>query len=57
AEQTPEEIVCDLFEDDHVRTLMLYMACHWGLEYDQAGVSYMVPIYLNRMANYRLTAG
>ncbi len=57
AEQTPEEIVCELFEDDQVRTLMLYMACHWGLEYDQAGVSYMVPIYLNRMANYRLTAG
>jgi phytoene dehydrogenase-like protein len=57
AEQTPEEIVCDLFEDDHVRTLMLYMACHWGLEFDQGGVSYMVPIYLNRMSNYRLTAG
>jgi phytoene dehydrogenase-like protein len=57
AERSPQEIVCDLFEDDHVRTLMLYMACHWGLEYDQAGVSYMVPIYLNRMANYRLTAG
>jgi phytoene dehydrogenase-like protein len=49
AEQTPEEIVCERFEDEHVRTLMLYMACHWGLEYDQSGVSYMVPIYLNRM--------
>jgi phytoene dehydrogenase-like protein len=36
---------------------MLYMACHWGLDYSQSGVSYMVPIYLNRMANYRLTAG
>ena len=57
AEKTPEEIVYDLFEDDHVRTLMLYMACHWGLEYDQPGVSYMVPIYLDRMASYRLTAG
>jgi phytoene dehydrogenase-like protein len=57
AEKSPQEIVCDLFEDDQVRTLMLYMACHWGLEYDQAGVSYMVPVYLNRMANYRLTAG
>jgi len=44
-------------EQEHVRTLMLYMACHWGLEYDQTGVSYMVPIYLNRMVNYRLTAG
>jgi len=57
AEKTPEEIVSDLFEDDHVRTLMLYMACHWGLEYDQPGVSYMVPIYLDRMSNHRITAG
>ncbi len=55
--KTPQEIVCDLYENDHVRTLMLYMACHWGLDYDQAGASYMVPIYLNRMVNYRLTAG
>jgi phytoene dehydrogenase-like protein len=57
AERTPEEIVCELFEDEHVRTLMLYMACHWGLDYSQSGVSYMVPIYLSRMAHYRLTAG
>ena len=57
SEKTPKEIVCDLYENDHVRTLMLYMACHWGLDYDQSGVSYMVPIYLNRMVNYRLTAG
>jgi len=28
-----------------------------GLDYAQSGVSYMVPIYLNRMAQYRLTAG
>ncbi len=34
AEKTPQDIVCDLFENDQVRTLMLYMACHWGLEYD-----------------------
>ena len=57
AEKTPEEIVCALFENDHVRMLMLYMACHWGLDYSQSGVSYMVPIYLNRMTRYRLTAG
>jgi phytoene dehydrogenase-like protein len=57
AEKTPEEIVSEFFEDEHVRTLMLYMACHWGLDYDQSGVSYMVPIYLNRMVNHRLTAG
>ena len=57
AELTPKEIVCDLFENAHVRTLMLYMACHWGLDYSQSGVSYMVPIYLNRMSHYQLTAG
>ncbi len=56
-EKTPEEIVCEMFENEHVRTLMLYMACHWGLDYAQSGVSYMVPIYLNRMAHYHLTAG
>jgi len=56
-DQTPEEIVCGLFDDEHVRTLMLYMACHWGLDYAQSGVSYMVPIYLSRMSHYRLTAG
>jgi phytoene dehydrogenase-like protein len=56
-EKTPEEIVCECFENEQVRTLMLYMACHWGLDYSQSGVSYMVPVYLNRMTNYRLTAG
>jgi phytoene dehydrogenase-like protein len=56
-EKTPEEIVCEMFENEHVRTLMLYMACHWGLDYAQSGVSYMVPIYLNRMSHYHLTAG
>jgi len=57
AEKTPEEMVCERFEDEHVRTLMLYMACHWGLDYNQSGVSYMVPIYLDRMVNHRLVAG
>jgi phytoene dehydrogenase-like protein len=56
-EKTPEEIVCDLYENDIVRTAMLYMGTHWGLDYDQSGVSYMVPIYLNRMVNYRITCG
>jgi len=57
SEKTPEEIVCELYENDHVRTLMLFHACHWGLDYSQSGVSYMALIYLNRMVNYRLTAG
>jgi len=57
SEQTPEEIVNELFENDIVRTLMLYVACHWGLEYDVSGVSYLVPLLLDRATNYRLVAG
>jgi phytoene dehydrogenase-like protein len=57
SEQTPEEIVNELFENDIVRTLMLYIACHWGLEYNTSGVGYMVPLLLNRATNYRLLKG
>ena len=57
SEQTPEEIVNDLFEHDIVRTLMLYVTCHWGLEYDVSGVSYLVPLLLDRATNYRLVVG
>jgi len=57
AEKTPEEVVCELYENDHVRTLMLYTCCHWGLDYNQSGVSYLIPLYLNRMVNYQLVAG
>jgi len=56
-EQTPEEIVNELFENDVVRTLMLYIACHWGLPYDASGASYMVPLLINRATNYRLLKG
>ncbi|MFQ5665427.1 MAG: phytoene desaturase family protein [Candidatus Binatia bacterium] len=57
AEKTPEDIIYERFENEHVRTLLLYLACHWGLDYSQAGVSYMMPVYLNRMTNCCLTAG
>jgi phytoene dehydrogenase-like protein len=56
-EETPEEIVNELFENDVVRTLMLYVACHWGLPYDASGASYMVPLLINRATNYRLIKG
>ena len=57
AEMTPQEIVCGMYENDVVRTALLYMGTHWGLDYAQSGVSYMVPIYLNRMVTYQLTRG
>ena len=57
SEKTPEEVVKDLFENDLVRTLMLYICCHWSLDYDQSGVGYLIPLYLNRATHYRLVAG
>jgi len=57
SEKTPDEVVCELYENDQVRTLMLYMCCHWGLDYSQSGVGYLIPLYLNRHVNYRLSAG
>ncbi len=57
SEKTPDEFIQDTFENDHVRTLMLYTCCHWGLDYSQSGVGYLIPLYFNRMSNYRLTAG
>jgi len=56
-EKSPEEQISDLFEDEHVKTMMLYLACMWGLEYDVTGIGYLVPLYLNRASNYRLCVG
>ena len=57
SEKTPEEAVKERFENDHVRTLMLYICCHWGLDYNQSGVGYLIPLYLDRATAYRLVAG
>jgi phytoene dehydrogenase-like protein len=56
-EKTPKEIVFNLFENDRVRTLFLYAACMWGLDYNLEGVSYLVPLLINRASQYRLTIG
>jgi phytoene dehydrogenase-like protein len=56
-EHTPKEIVEGLFEHDKVRTLFLYIACMWGLDYDLEGLGYLVPLYINRATNYRLCVG
>ena len=56
-EKSPREMITDIFENEHVRTMMLYISCMWGLEPEGHGVSYLVPLYINRSANYRLIAG
>ena len=55
--KSPQEVVDELYENEKVKTLMLYLACHWGLEYDGAGVGYLIPLLLNRAVNARLCMG
>ncbi len=57
SEKTPQDIVYGLFENEQVRTMMLYIACHWGLEHDVSGVGYLACLYLQRATNYRLAVG
>jgi len=56
-EKTPQAIVNELFENDRVRCLFLYLSCMWGLHHDLEGVSYLVPLLINRAVNYRLVVG
>jgi len=57
SEKPAIEIVEQYFENEHIKALMLYLACHWGVEYDQGGLGYLVLLYLNRAGNYRLVRG
>ncbi len=57
AEKNPREIVDELFENEHVKALMTYAICYWGLEYEQSGLGYLALLLLNRTTNYRLCAG
>ncbi|MEM2058870.1 MAG: NAD(P)/FAD-dependent oxidoreductase [Thermoproteota archaeon] len=54
---TPKEIVDAWFEHDKVRTLFLYLATMWGLEYDVEGLGYLVPLMINRGWHFRLCEG
>ncbi len=56
-EKTPKDIIDGYFENDKVRCLFLYAACMWGLHHDLEGVSYLVPLLINRAVNYRLVVG
>ena len=57
AEETPKDIVYGLFKNEHVRGMMLQLCCLWGLDPEQSGVGYLIPLYINRATNYRLVAG
>ncbi len=57
AEKPPKEIIEDLFRNEHVRAMMLHISCLWGLDPEQSGAGYLVPLYLNRATNYRICVG
>ena len=50
-ERSPLEILSELFENDRVRTLMLYVSCMWGLDPRESGVGYFVPLLFDRGMN------
>ncbi len=50
-ERSPLDIITDTFEDDRVRTLMLYVSCMWGLDPRETGIGMFVPLYLDRAMN------
>ncbi len=57
SEKSPSQIVDEFFQNEHVKALMLYATTHWGIAPDQPGLGYLVLLYLNRAANYRLVKG
>lgn len=54
---TPKQIVEEMFENDKVRTLFLYCATMWGLDYDLEGLGYLVPLMINRAWHFRFCEG
>ena len=54
SEKSPLTVVTELFENDRVRALMLYLATRWGLDYETQAMGYLIPIMLNRPVNTRL---
>ena len=56
-DKTPRELIEEWFKDEHVRALILNAVCFWGLDPEQSGLGYLVPLYFNRSTNYRICLG
>ena len=50
-EATPLEIITGTFEHEKIQTLMLYASCMWGLDPNESGLGFMVPLLLDRAVN------
>jgi len=51
SEQSPLEIITNSFENDRVRAMLLYTTCMWGLDPNESGVGFFVPLLLDRGMN------
>jgi len=56
SEKSPIQVVNEVFENERVKALMLYLLCMWGLDPNQTGVGYLIPLYFNRSVNFRLVS-
>jgi phytoene dehydrogenase-like protein len=50
-EQAPLDIIYNNFQDDRLRTLLLYTSCMWGLDPRETGLGMFVPLMLERGCN------
>jgi phytoene dehydrogenase-like protein len=57
-EKTPVEIIEECgFENEYLKTALLYLACMWGIDPELTGVGFMVPLIVNRMLNAAIVKG
>ena len=56
-EETPKDLIETWFENERIRALMLDAVCFWGLDPEQSGLGYLVPLYFNRSYNNRIVKG
>jgi phytoene dehydrogenase-like protein len=56
-ERSPLEIINNVFENDRVRAMMLYVSCMWGLDPRETGIGFFVPLLLDRGMNKCLCYG
>lgn len=47
-EKSPVQIITETFENDKIRTLLLYTSCMWGLDPHETGLGFMVPVLIDR---------
>ena len=57
SDMKPLEIIDRYFSDKKVRTLMLYMIGMWGVDPEEDGMGFMVPLLINRGVNKYICYG